>query len=218
MLAIVVLGLVVGVPLISNSLRSPAGTELSLGNGQSVFVPVDPSLSPLRKRIVELAEKQVGYHSDPGNTYCNRFSAFWYSGTSDCGNANLDEQWCADFAAWVWREAGARVVYQYIHGDLNSSSASFYEWGMAQGSWHPVGSSYVPVPGDVAVYGLDTATLVAAHVAVVIGKVPGSRGPIAVNGDGDLTAFSAVEVRANEYEADTHPAGAALAGYVSPTP
>ena len=34
-------------------------------------------------------------------------------------------------------------VYQFINGDLNSSSASFYEWGVRHHTWHPVGSGYV---------------------------------------------------------------------------
>jgi hypothetical protein len=200
------------------ALTRPGGTVLETGNGATVRVPNLASLSPLRARIVSLAVSQVGYTTDPPGTYCNKYSAYWYSGADDCGNSNLDEEWCADFAAWVWQKAGAAVTYQYVNGDLNSSAASFYEWGVARGTWHPAGPGYVPVPGDVAVYGLDTANLEAAHVAIVIGYQPGDRGPTAVNGDGDLTAFSVVEVRTDEYLADTHPSGAPLSGYVAPTP
>ena len=185
-------------------------------NGTTVLVPRYPGLSPLRSRIVQLAEGQLGYTTDPPSTYCNKFSAYWEAGTADCGNANLDEEWCADFAAWAWQKAGAPVTYQFVSGYLNSSSASFYEWGRDRGTWHPLGSGYTPQPGDVAVYGLDTATLVASHVAVVIGYIAGQRGPIAVNGDGDRTGFSVVEIQTDEYDADIHPAGAPLAGYVSP--
>jgi hypothetical protein len=174
------------------------------------------AISPLRGRIVALAESQVGYRTDPANTYCNKYSAYWVSGTSDCGNANLDEQWCADFAAWVWQKSGASVTYEYINGDLNSSSASFYEWGVARGTWHPVGSSYVPQPGDVVVYGLDTATLVAQHDAIVISWPNGSRGPTAVNGDGDRTGFSAVEVGGNQYKIALDGHTSLISGFVSP--
>jgi CHAP domain len=195
----------------------PDGTLLSLGDGHTLLVPADSGLSSLRKRIVALAEGQIGYATDPSNTYCNKFSAYWVSGTADCGNSNLDEEWCADFAAWAWQKAGAEVTYQYINGDLNSSSASFYEWGVAHGTWHPLGSGYVPEPGDVAVYGLNTSQMIAAHVAIVVGYVPGDKGPIDVNGDGDLTAFSRVELRADEFYADADPKGAPLSGYVSPS-
>ncbi len=176
------------------------------------------AISPLRGRIVQIAENQVGYVTDPSNTYCNKYSAYWISGSSDCGNTNRNEEWCADFAAWVWQNAGAEVTYQYINGDLNSSSASFYEWGVAHGTWHPVGSGYVPEPGDVAVYGLNTETLVAQHVAVVVSDTSGDKGPDVVNGDGDRTGFSVVEVGNDEYRADAPGVTAYLSGYVAPAP
>ncbi len=127
-----------------------------------------PALSPLRARIVAAAQSQVGYTTDPSDTYCNKFSAYWNAGVDDCGNANLDEEWCADFAAWTWKQAGAVVDYQLAPGYLNGNSASFYVWGSDHGTWHPVGSGYTPQPGDVAVYGLDTSAVTAVHVAVVI--------------------------------------------------
>jgi hypothetical protein len=170
-----------------------------------------------RARIVALVQGQVGYITDPSSTYCNKFSAYWFAGSSDCGNSNRDEQWCADFAAWAWRLAGVPLVYQFVNGDLNSSSASFYEWGVRHRTWHPVGSGYAPQPGDVAVYGLDAAALVAQHVAVVVSYTPGASGPNAVNGDGSHTGFSRVEFQANEYNADAAGTGTeTLAGYVSP--
>lgn len=176
-----------------------------------------PVTMATRLRIVALARQQVGYTTDPSNTYCNTFSAYWVSGPADCGNANRDQQWCADFAAWTWKMAGVPLVYQFINGDLNSSSASFYEWGVRHHTWHSVGSGYAPEPGDVAVYGLDAPALVAQHVAVVVSFTPGAAGPNAVNGDGDHTGFSRVEYRSDEYNADASGAGSApLAGYVSP--
>ena len=133
-------------------------TALALGAGVVLARRVDgsPGLSPLRARIVAVAEGQVGYRTDPSDTYCNKFSAYWNAGIDDCGNDNLDEEWCADFAAWVWKQAGAEVHYQLAPGYLNGNSASFYVWGTDHGTWHPVGSCYAPQPGDVAVYGLDT--------------------------------------------------------------
>jgi hypothetical protein len=176
-------------------------------------------MTPLQARIVSIAQNQVGYSSDPANTYCNKYSAYWSSGTDDCANSNLDEQWCADFAAWVWKTAGASVDYQYINGDLNSSAASFYEWGMAHGTWHPVGSGYQPQPGDVAVYGLDVPQLVAQHVAIVTSFTSGQRGPDVVNGDGDHHGYSVVETGTDQVVADIPDGGGAhLDGYVSPQP
>ncbi len=175
-----------------------------------------PQLSPQRARIVALATSQLGYKTDPPDTYCNRFSAYWHAGTVDCPNSNRDEQWCADFANWVWRRAGVRFVYGFAPDDLNAASASFYLWGVAHHTWHLVGSDYVPQPGDVAVYGLDLQTLQAQHVAVVISYSPGAKGPDVVNGDGERTGFSVVEAGNDQYKSDLRGEGGQLVGYVSP--
>jgi CHAP domain len=190
-----------------------------LGAGSAVVVSLErgPGLSPLRARIVAIAEGQVGYRTDPSNTYCNKFSAYWNAGIDDCGNDNLDEEWCADFAAWAWKQAGALVEYQLAPGYLNSDSASFYVWGMDHGTWHPVGSGYTPQPGDVAVYGLDTADVTAVHVAVVTATTSDLSAPDVVNGDGDRTGYSVVEVGDHQADADVKGKGAPLSGYVSPS-
>lgn len=173
---------------------------------------------PTRAKIVSFAQSQVGYSTDPSTTYCNKFSSYWVSGSADCGNSNRDEEWCADFAAWTWQVAGVPLVYQFINGDLNSSSASFYEWGLRHNTWHPVGSGYVPQPGDVAVYGLNIPALTAQHVAVVTSYTPGSSGPNAINGDGDHSGFSRVEYQTDEYNADASGSSSdTLSGYVAPS-
>jgi hypothetical protein len=210
--ALVVVGALVIVAPKLNPFRGPSAEEIAKED-----VAAARAVSPLRGRIVEIAESQVGYTTDPSNTYCNKYSAYWASGPANCGNSNRNEEWCADFAAWVWQSAGAEVVYQYINGDLNSSSASFYEWGVAHGTWHPVGSGYVPEPGDVAVYGLNAPNLVAQHVAIVVSDTSGAKGPDAVNGDGDKGAFSSVELGNNEYKANAPGITAYLSGYVSPS-
>ena len=177
-----------------------------------------PKLSPQRARIVALAMSQLGYKTDPPDTYCNRFSAYWHAGATDCPNSERDEQWCADFAAWAWRQAGVRFVYGLGPDDLNASSVSFYLWAVAHHTWHPVGSGYVPQPGDVAVYGLDLTSLQAQHVAIVTGYSSGARGPDVVNGDGERTGFSVVESGTDQYKSDLTANGGVLAGYVAPPP
>lgn len=190
-----------------------------IGAGAAIATHLDrgPGLSPLRARIVALADEQVGYRTDPADTYCNKFSAYWEAGVDDCGNGNLDEEWCADFAAWVWKQAGAEVTYELTPGYLNGDSASFYVWGTDHGTWHPVGSHYTPEPGDVAVYGLDTTAVTAVHVAVVTGDTGDDVAPQAVNGDGDRTGYSVVEVGDHQAFADVKGKSAALSGYVSPS-
>jgi hypothetical protein len=160
----------------------------------------------------------VGYRTDPSDTYCNRFSAYWNAGTDDCGNDNLDEEWCADFAAWVWKQAGAEVSYALAPGYLNSQSASFYVWGIDHHTWHPVNSHYRPQPGDVAVYGLNYSSVTADHVAVVTAATSHNDAPDVINGDGDRTGYSVVEVGHDQMFADVHGKGGRISGYVSPSP
>ncbi len=175
-----------------------------------------PKLSPQRARIVALATSQLGYRTDPADTYCNRFSAYWHAGIADCPNSDRDEQWCADFAAWVWRMAGVQFVYGLGPDEINAASVSFYSWGVAHHTWHPMGSGYVPQAGDIAVYGLDLHTSQAQHVAVVVSYSPGARGPNVVNGDGERTGFSVVETGNDQYKSDLKGDGGQFAGYVSP--
>jgi hypothetical protein len=88
---------------------------------------------------------------------------------------------------------------------------------MDHGTWHPVGSRYSPQPGDVAVYGLNLSTVTADHVAIVTSATSRSEAPDVINGDGDRTGFSVVEVGNDQAYADVHGHGGRLSGYVSPT-
>ncbi len=182
-------------------------------------VPGTAALAGLsvRQRIVTIASSQVGYATDPAGSFCNKFSAYWDAGTAACPNGESSEEWCADFAAWAWRNAGVHVSYGYGPGQINGAAVSFYEWALASGRWHPATRGYLAAPGDVAVYGLSLgAHPSAAHVAIVTDDPPGQRGPDVVNGDGDRTGFSVVETGTDQVLADTGHGGAALAGYVSP--
>jgi hypothetical protein len=192
-------------------------TTATHGPAKSQVDTADRSpMGALRANIVSIAEGQVGYQTSPADSYCNKFSTYWGTGTP-CANGSLSEEWCSDFATWVWKRAGASVTYLDQPGDLNQSSASFYLWGIGHGTWHPFGSGYQGQPGDVAIYGLDTTTLLAQHVAVVIDDPPQSRGPDVVNGDGSRTGFSVVEIGHDQIDADVHGHGGKISGFVSPS-
>ena len=188
-------------------------------NGSSYPAPSEAALSgmTLSQRIVAVAKSQVGYHTDPPHSYCNKFSAYWDAGAANCPSGETDEEWCADFAAWAWQEAGVKFTYGYVGGEINGGAVSFYEWGVDNGDWHPAGSGFVAAPGDVAVYGLSLgADPSAVHVAIVTGDAPGQRGPDVVNGDGDRTGFSVVENGTDQVLADAGHDDSTLTGYVSP--
>ena len=189
-----------------------------VGKSHSFPAPNDASLATLSvpQRIAAIAKSQVGYETDPSGTYCNKFSGFWAAGSA-CGNGDTAEEWCADFAAWAWRKAGVRFTYGYGPGEINGGAASFYEWAVANGRWQPATRAYEAAPGDVAVYGLSLGTHPhAAHVAVVIRDLTGRRGPDVVNGDGDITAYSAVETGSDQRYITVGHKRYLLAGYARP--
>jgi hypothetical protein len=185
----------------------------------SFAVPSQPALAGLSvpQRIVAVVKSQVGYRTDPPNSYCNKFSAYWGAGSSGCPSGETAEEWCADFAAWAWQEAGVDFTYGYGPGQINAAAVSFYEWAVANGQWHPATSAYVAAPGDVAVYGLSIGSDPwAAHVAIVTDDSPGQSGPDVVNGDGDRTGFSVVEAGTDQVQVEVGHDVYTLAGYVSP--
>ena len=190
-----------------------------LGNTDSFPAPSNAALAglSLRQRVVVIAKSQVGYSTEPASSYCDKFSAYWDAGTADCPSGERAEEWCADFAAWAWQQAGVQFTYGYGPGEINGAAVSFYEWGAASGEWHPAMSGYVAAPGDVAVYGLSLGPHPSAmHVAIVTGDLRGQRGPDVVNGDGDRTGFSVVETATDQVRADAGHGDSTLAGYVSP--
>ena len=189
------------------------------GDSDSYPVPSPAALAGLSvpQRIVAFARSQVGYRTEPANSYCNKFSAYWAAGTGGCPSGESAEEWCADFAAWAWQQAGVHVTYGYGRGDINGAAVSFYQWAVANRAWHPATSGYVAAPGDVAVYGLSRGTdPSAAHVAIVTHDTSGQQGPDVVNGDGDRTGFSVVETGTDQVHVDADHHVSALAGYVSP--
>jgi hypothetical protein len=182
-------------------------------------VPSQAALAGLSvpERIVAIAKSQVGYRTEPTNSYCNKFSAYWDAGAPGCPSGESAEEWCADFAAWAWQTAGVHFTYGYGPGQINGAAVTFYEWGVANGEWHRAKRGYVAAPGDVAVYGLSLgAHPSAAHVAIVTGDPRGQRGPDVVNGDGDRTGFSVIETGTDQVRADAGNGDSRLAGYVSP--
>jgi len=187
------------------------------GLSKTKNAPPPSELDLLRARVVSVATTQIGYHTNPSDSYCNKFSAYWGAGADVCGNKNRSEEWCADFAAWAWHKAGADVDYKLAPNYLNSDSASFYVWGVDHGTWHPVSASYTPQPGDVAVYGLNAKAVTAEHVAIVTTASAKPNAPNVINGDGDRTGYSVVEVGHEQKFGDVQGHGDAVSGYVSPS-
>jgi hypothetical protein len=172
-----------------------------------------------RSAIVTAAESQDqhggGIADVPANSGCNPYSAYFGDGSS-CGGGLRANEWCADFAAWAWRQGGVSFTYGGGGSDINAWSASFYKWGVATGNWHPLSSGSSPQPGDVAVYGNLTEAPGPGHVGIYVGGAASS--PTVVNGNWATSWPNPTNygVIIEAGESNTGIAGGGLDGYVSP--
>jgi|GEM_PF-3425209 len=79
-----------------------------------------------------------------GNGACSTNSA---GGTGYYGSCS-GEEWCADFAKWVWNQAGYTDI-----SDISSGAWTFAHHGATHGTFHWVtDTGYTPQPGDAIVW------------------------------------------------------------------
>src|SRR5581483_732914 len=125
--------------------------------------PTSPGGSTLRSAIASTAEAELGnsaHNHEVGGYNCNYYSTQLGAGTAGaCSNGWRTEEWCADFARWVYGKAGAKTT------DLTAAAASFWTYGQHFGTWHS-GLSGVKV-GDAVVFDLDKSADWASHVGLV---------------------------------------------------
>jgi len=201
----------------NGSLYNWSSNGSGLNNKQGMMAGTSPAIAPGNAggdaAVVSEAESQVGYQDSPVGTYCNAYSAYWHAG-SECSNGDYSEEWCADFAAWVWRQAGVQFTYGDSSGDINAGAVSFYQWAVANGKWHAAGSGYTPQPGDAVVFGMNSSGTYADHVAIVTSYTPGDAGPNVVNGDWWSSGTNGAVVAASD---ETSANGTdTISGYASP--
>jgi hypothetical protein len=96
----------------------------------------------------------TAHNREAGPQNCNFYSGYWgNSGDDICGWINgsrwRSNEWCADFARYVWRQGGANV------SGLDPWAGSFYRANKDNGSYHSKGSGYIPAPGDAVIYDWD---------------------------------------------------------------
>jgi len=91
-----------------------------------------------------------------GKGACSTNSGGGTGFASSCtGNGGQPEYWCADFALWVWGQAGVDT------SGLDAAAGSFYTYGLDHGTLHST-----PAVGDAVVFDYQGGG-VADHVAIV---------------------------------------------------
>lgn len=148
-------------------------------------------------RIAKIARRENGNHA------CDHGGYF-----TSCVNHDPHEEWCADFAKWIWSQA--RVLHTDI---LTPGAGSFGEYGRKYGS----GLHKKPRVGDAVLFNYDGESY-ADHVAIVV----------RVFSDGNIASIGGNEVTGNYNTSYVHRdvySGAtgystywhySITGYVSP--
>ena len=157
-----------------------------------------PAAGPLSipSEIATIATSEDGVSDTPASTNfnfdCNPFTALENPSAPDsgCGTdpkfgiQNHSEQWCSDFAKYVWKAAGITTDIATI----TPLSSTFYTWGLQQGESMPVDGTNAAVGDAMVLYPAgDTQTTTelekdGAHVGIV--TAVNSNGTInVVNGD-----------------------------------
>ena len=136
------------------------GSVLYRGNGD----PGSSSPSDLRSRIVAnaTAELNNSSHNNVARpSLCNFYSGAVQSG-APCAGGWRSEDWCDDFARWVWGQSGANTA------KLSAGAISFKSYGDSHRTW-VAGSTLAGVqPGDAIVYDVNGAGTSASHVDIVV--------------------------------------------------
>jgi hypothetical protein len=159
-------------------------------NSANANLPPAGGDSTLRNAIASLANKE--YSNVDGHKYekplggnCNFFSGALGVGSSvgddgrTCATGYRAQQWCADFAKWVYKKSGASVA------DLNSLAYSAKNYA----TYQTVASGRKPRVGDLAVWATES------HVGIVVAVDSSSGRPTVVSGNswnsnrGDYTAI-----------------------------
>ena len=165
--------------------------------------PADSAATPLGQKIADIALSQVGVQTNPPvpnfNTIdCDPYSTMvaGFSSNSDgCGYdstfnvRNQNETWCADFAKWVWQQAGVTADMN----TLNAGAVSFHTWAVHQGQ-NPQADTGTPEPGDAVLFYRPgrLPNGFADHVGLVSGvNADGSLNMV----NGDFSGDAAVDVQ-----------------------
>lgn len=111
--------------------------------------------------IVAAAAGEVGQAEQPPGSNDSPRIAQYRSATAGAPGPG---PWCAYFVSWACQQAGVPVG-EGGHG--SGSVDALYSWAQRNGRAQPVGSGYVPRPGDLIVFN--------QHIGIVENVLPGGQ-------------------------------------------
>jgi len=156
------------------------GVLLASGLVSVTSSPANATATQLRDSIVSTARAELAAEQDASTRKhaasgtCNFYSGYFrpVSSPNGCASSSgvrwVDNDWCADFAKYVWKGAGVTHASEpeQSGGVLTGMAASFKDYGMTYGTWHPRAGGYVPEPGDSLVFDWEGDGVI-DHVGIV---------------------------------------------------
>jgi len=168
--------------------------------------PLWASGTDIAAEVVMEASAQIGYAATPLGSNCNFFTAWFGRGSATgCAPGTRSEEWCSDFANWVWLVVGAGVTR------LTGWSYTFVDYGMTHGTFKQ-GPTNNPQPGDAVVWG-DLSSQYGTHVGIVAAVKNGQINVISGNDGTDHVSLSGFFDPATSTIS-----GYPIVGYTSPLP
>lgn len=202
-------------PATAQLIGSDVGSTTVSGAVALVAASAGPIAStPLRRRIILRATSYDQQHrffeTDPNGSYCNPFTAAYGRGsTSGCRHGYSAEEWCSDFAQYVWQTSGIQT------DGITGWAASFVQWGAAH---HRVqfGTHFTAQPGDAIVWGT-RSPLYGTHVAIIVGVKGHSIDVVGGDSWGNLPGYGIGVWRTGPFPgASSSVSGYRVLGVVSP--
>ncbi|MGI5268671.1 CHAP domain-containing protein [Nonomuraea sp. CA-218870] len=144
----------------------------------AVMLSPAPASAVSRPAIVAVAQDQLGNatrnRESPLGSGCNYYTGLFRSWKPSAGCPSSDgvqwrdSDWCADFAKYVWKNAGVPYadVPEGSGGILTGWASSFKDYGVKHGTWRSRASGYQPQPGDAVVFDWDQSGDI-DHVGIV---------------------------------------------------
>ena len=111
--------------------------------------------------IVAAAAGEVGQAEQPPGSNDSPRIAQYRAATAGAPGPG---PWCAYFVSWAAKQAGVPLG---DHGQGFGSVDALYSWAQHAGRAQPVGSGYVPKPGDLIVFN--------QHIGIVENVLPGGQ-------------------------------------------
>jgi hypothetical protein len=186
----------------TNATNSGCSTNVSCTNS-SPNSPTSNSaqLSQLRQTIVCIATNELKEHwQDPLSPQQKQYYLTYSQGSP--------EQWCADFASWVYSQSGDplqtggnwRIPAVSTIQSIGQLNENFH--------WHDQSTNYVPRPGDLAIHGVDHVNIVVAVNGQGVTYIGGDQGNGPYGGPDSGSVVS--------YDNEIGYYSAGITGYVSP--